>query len=215
MMRRRFRHSILLAAALVAAGCGEARTAMEKGNPGPVPEGREVVTLGGGCFWCIEAVFEELRGVDAAVSGYAGGKVPNPTYKAVCSGTTGHAEVVEVTFDPNVVPLRRILEVFFTVHDPTTLNRQGPDVGTQYRSVAFYRDERQKREIEQTIRDFATRGVWPGRIVTEVAPFEVFYPAEDYHQEYYELNGEAPYCRAVIAPKIAKFRKEFKEYLKR
>lgn len=214
-MRGRFRHSILLAAALTAAGCGEARTAMEKGNRGPVPEGREVVTLGGGCFWCIEAVFEELRGVDAAVSGYAGGKVPNPTYKAVCSGTTGHAEVVEVTFDPKVVPLRRILDVFFTVHDPTTLNRQGPDVGTQYRSVVFYRDERQKREVEETIRDFAARGVWSGRIVTEVAPFEVFYPAEDYHQEYYELNGEAPYCRAVIAPKIAKFRKEFKEYLKR
>jgi peptide-methionine (S)-S-oxide reductase len=203
-MGRRF--GLLVAAAFVAApALGEVKNGME----------RETIVLGGGCFWCIEAVFEELRGVDAVVSGYAGGHVPNPTYAQVCDGETGHAEVVQVTFDPKVIPLRKILEVFFTVHDPTTPNRQGPDVGTQYRSVAFYRNEEQKRAIEETIADFAARKVWRGTIVTEVAALTTFWPAEDYHQEYFERNGSQPYCRAVVAPKVAKFRKEFKDWLKR
>lgn len=203
-MRKRF--GVLVAAALLAEpGLGEVKSGME----------RETIVLGGGCFWCIEAVFEELRGVDAAVSGYAGGHVANPTYKQVCGGDTGHAEVVQVTFDPEVIPLRKVLEVFFTVHDPTTPNRQGPDVGTQYRSAAFYRNEEQKRTIEETIADFAERKVWRGKIVTQVSPLTTFWPAEDYHQEYFELNGSQPYCRAVVAPKVAKFRKDFKEWLKR
>jgi methionine-S-sulfoxide reductase len=197
---------MLVAAALLAApALGEVKRGME----------RETIVVGGGCFWCIEAVFEELRGVDGAVSGYAGGHVANPTYKEVCGGDTGHAEVVQVTFDPKVIPLRKVLEVFFTVHDPTTPNRQGPDVGTQYRSAAFYRNEEQKRTIEETIADFSNRSVWRGKIVTEVAPLTTFWPAEDYHQEYFELNGSQPYCRAVVAPKVAKFRKDFKDWLKR
>ncbi len=203
-MRKGF--GMLVAAALLAApALGEVEKGME----------RETIVLGGGCFWCIEAIFEELRGVDAAVSGYAGGHVPNPTYSQVCGGDTGHAEVVQVTFDPTVIPLRKVLEVFFTVHDPTTPNRQGPDVGTQYRSAVFYRTEEQRKTIQRTIDDFAERKVWPGTIVTEVAPLTRFWPAEDYHQEYFELNGSQPYCRAVVAPKVAKFRKDFKEWLKR
>lgn len=214
-MRTRWRGLVAAAGVFATLACGEARTAMESRNANEIPAGKEAIVLGGGCFWCIEAVFEELRGVDAAVSGYAGGHASNPTYKQVCAGGTGHAEVVQVTFDPTVIPLRKVLEVFFTVHDPTTLDRQGPDVGTQYRSAAYYRNEGQKKAIEETIADFSSRKVWPGRIVTEVAPLGVFWPAEDYHQEYFELNGEQPYCRAVVAPKIAKFRKEFKDWLKR
>jgi peptide-methionine (S)-S-oxide reductase len=174
----------------------------------------EVATLGGGCFWCLEAVYDELRGVEKVESGYTGGPVPNPTYRQVCTGTTGHAEVVQVTFDPEVVSFREILEVFFTIHDPTTLNRQGADVGPQYRSAVFYHDEEQRRVAEEVISELEAEGVWDDPIVTEVTPFDVFYVAEDYHQEYYRNNGYQPYCQVVIAPKVAKFRKQYLERLK-
>ncbi|HEX8772986.1 MAG TPA: peptide-methionine (S)-S-oxide reductase MsrA [Pyrinomonadaceae bacterium] len=179
------------------------------------PRGREVATLGGGCFWCTEAVFDELRGVERVESGYSGGASPNPTYQQVCSGTTGHAEVVQVTFDPQVVSFREILEVFFTVHDPTTLNRQGADVGTQYRSVIFYHDEEQRRVAEEVIKELDGEKLWDGPIVTQLVPFEAFYEAEDYHQEYFKQNGSQPYCRMVVAPKVAKFRQHYREKLKR
>jgi peptide-methionine (S)-S-oxide reductase len=174
----------------------------------------EVATLGGGCFWCLEAVYEELRGVEKVESGYSGGDVPNPTYRQVCSETTGHAEVVQVTFDPDEVSYKDILEVYFTIHDPTTLNRQGADVGTQYRSVIFYHTEEQKRVAEEVISDLETEGIWNSPIVTEVAPFDEFYVAEDYHQNYFRNNGFQPYCQVIIAPKVAKFRKEHLERLK-
>ena len=179
------------------------------------PQGKEVMTLGGGCFWCIEAVFDELRGVEGVESGYSGGHIDNPTYKQICTGTTGHAEVVQVTFDPEFISLKDLLRVFFTVHDPTTLNRQGPDVGPQYRSVVFYRNPEQKSTVEEMIQEIQGEKLWNSSIVTEIAPFKVFYKAEDYHQEYFKLNGEQAYCRFVIAPKIAKFRKEYRERLKR
>jgi peptide-methionine (S)-S-oxide reductase len=178
-------------------------------------KGKEVVTLGGGCFWCIEAIFDELKGVEEVESGYSGGQVENPTYKQVCTGTTGHAEVVQVTFDPKVISLKELLKVFFTVHDPTTLNRQGPDTGPQYRSAVFYRSQEQKSEVGKVIQEIEEEKMWDSPVVTEVVPFEAFYKAEDYHQEYYKLNGEQPYCRVVIAPKIAKFRKEYQERLKK
>jgi peptide-methionine (S)-S-oxide reductase len=174
----------------------------------------EVATLGGGCFWCLEAVYQELRGVERVESGYSGGDVPNPTYRQVCSETTGHAEVVQVTFDPDEVSYKDILEVYFTIHDPTTLNRQGADVGTQYRSVIFYHTEEQKRVAEEVISDLETEGIWNSPIVTEVAPFDEFYVAEDYHQNYFRNNGFQPYCQVIIAPKVAKFRKQHLERLK-
>jgi peptide-methionine (S)-S-oxide reductase len=167
----------------------------------------EVITLGGGCFWCLEAVFDELAGVVSVESGYSGGPKPNPTYREVCSGTTGHAEVVQVTFDPQVVSLADILRVFFTIHDPTTLNRQGADVGTQYRSAIFYHTDEQKRVAQDVIREITEAKIWDRPIVTQVAPFSGFYIAEDYHQEYYQNNPNQGYCRVVIEPKVAKFRK--------
>jgi peptide-methionine (S)-S-oxide reductase len=174
----------------------------------------EVATLGGGCFWCLEAVYQELRGVERVESGYSGGDVPNPTYRQVCSETTGHAEVVQVTFDPDEVSYKDILEIYFTIHDPTTLNRQGADVGTQYRSVIFYHDEDQKRAAEEVISSLEAEGIWNNPIVTEVAPFDEFYVAEDYHQNYFRNNGFQQYCQVIIAPKVAKFRKEYLERLK-
>jgi peptide-methionine (S)-S-oxide reductase len=175
---------------------------------------RESIVLGGGCFWCLEAVYEKVRGVDAAVSGYAGGELENPSYKQVITGRTGHAEVVLVTFDPKVVSLDTLLDVYFTIHDPTTLNRQGNDVGPQYRSIAFHANDAQKKAIDAAIARTAASGEWRGDLVTEVVPLTRFYPAEDYHQEYFELNGEQPYCSLVIAPKIAKFKKRFAALLK-
>ena len=175
----------------------------------------EIATLGGGCFWCLEAVFIELRGVERVVSGYAGGSITNPTYHQVCSGTTGHAEVVQVAFDPRVVTFREILEVFFTIHDPTTLNRQGADAGTQYRSVIFYDSPQQRATAEQVIAELTAEDLWRDPIVTQVAPLTEFYPAEEYHQEYFERNPYQPYCMAVVAPKVAKFRKKFLEKLKK
>ncbi|MBZ0293831.1 MAG: peptide-methionine (S)-S-oxide reductase MsrA [Anaerolineae bacterium] len=174
----------------------------------------EVTTLAGGCFWCIEAVFDELQGVTDVVSGYSGGHIPNPDYKAVCTGATGHAEVIQVTFDPDVISFKDILKVFFTVHDPTTLNRQGADVGTQYRSAIFYHSPEQKATAEETIAELNAEGLWDNPIVTEVTAFEKFYPAEAYHQEFYARNPYQGYCRVVIAPKVAKFRKEYMDRLK-
>jgi peptide-methionine (S)-S-oxide reductase len=177
--------------------------------------GSETITLAGGCFWCVEAAFAELRGVLRVESGYAGGHTANPTYRQVCSGTTGHAEVVRVTFDPSVISLQDILRVFFTVHDPTTLNRQGHDEGTQYRSAIYTESPEQTGAAEQVIREIEESRAWNGRIVTEVAPLTTFYPAEEYHQDYYALNGDQPYCRAVIAPKIDKLRKLYRDRLKK
>jgi peptide-methionine (S)-S-oxide reductase len=170
---------------------------------------KQVATLGGGCFWCLEAVYDQLKGVISVESGYAGGQVLNPSYKQVCNGTTGHAEVTQITYDPQVVTFRDLLDVFFTIHDPTTLNRQGYDVGTQYRSAIFYHTPEQKQVAEQTIAELNASHVWDTPIVTEVTPIDKFYIAEDYHQEYYENNQNQPYCRAVVAPKVAKFRKHF------
>jgi peptide-methionine (S)-S-oxide reductase len=178
------------------------------------PAGKELATLGGGCFWCLEPVYDELRGVEDVVSGYSGGAAPNPTYEQVCTGRTGHAEVVQVTFDPAVVSFREILEVFFTIHDPTTLNRQGADVGPQYRSAIFYHTPEQKATAEEVIAELNAAGLWDRPIVTEVTPFEAFYRAEDYHQAYFRRNGLAPYCMMVISPKVAKFRKKYAERLK-
>ena len=175
----------------------------------------ELATLGGGCFWCLEAVYDQLRGVDAVESGYAGGQVANPTYRQVCDGTTGHAEVVQIRFDPAQVSFRELLQVFFTIHDPTTPNRQGHDIGTQYRSAIFYHSPEQHAAAEQVIAEIGQANLWDAPIVTQVAPLDVFYPAEDYHQEYFANNANQPYCRAVVAPKVAKFRKGFVEKLKK
>ncbi|RPJ26001.1 MAG: peptide-methionine (S)-S-oxide reductase [Chloroflexi bacterium] len=175
----------------------------------------QTATLAGGCFWCLEAVYDELKGVHSVESGYAGGQMDNPTYREVCNGTTGHAEVVQIRFDPHVISYRDLLNVFFTIHDPTTLNRQGGDVGTQYRSAIFYHDEEQKKVAEETIKDLSAQKIWDNPIVTEVTKFDKFYMAEDYHQEYFAKNPYQPYCQVVVAPKVGKFRKHFLEMLKK
>ncbi len=174
----------------------------------------QVATFGSGCFWCSEAVFSELQGVVSVVPGYAGGSVPNPTYEDVCTDATGHAEVAQVTFDPSVITYQELLEVLFSTHDPTTLNRQGADEGTQYRSVIFYGDDSQKAEAERMIRELKEERVFRDPIVTEVKPLTTFYPAEDYHKGYYQRNPNQAYCRAVIAPKLSKFRAHWKSKLK-
>jgi peptide-methionine (S)-S-oxide reductase len=174
----------------------------------------EIATLAGGCFWCLEAVYDELKGVVDVVSGYSGGRVANPSYEAVCTGATGHAETVQVTFDPQVVTFRELLEVFFTIHDPTSLNRQGADVGTQYRSAIFYHSPEQKATAEQVIHEMEANKVWGKPIVTELVPNNVFYPAEVYHQGYFKRNPYQGYCMAVIAPKVSKFRHNYLEKLK-
>jgi len=176
---------------------------------------REQATLGGGCFWCLEAVYRELNGVDSAISGYAGGSVVNPSYEAVCSGRTGHAEVTQVTYDPQVISFKELLEVFFTIHDPTTPNRQGYDVGTQYRSIILTHNAEQEAVAKETIAKLTADGLWEDPIVTEIEPLEVFYPAEAYHQDYFLNNPYQPYCQAVVAPKVAKARKQFLAKLKR
>ena len=175
----------------------------------------EVATLGGGCFWCIEAAFNEIRGVVNVESGYAGGELASPTYEQVCTGTTGHAEVVQVMFDPHIIAFREILEIFFASHDPTTLNRQGADVGSQYRSVIFYHNEKQREVAEQVIAELDAAKVWDNPIVTQVEQFKNFYKAEDYHRKYFSCHPEAAYCRIIIAPKIAKLRKKYREKLKK
>jgi methionine-S-sulfoxide reductase len=175
----------------------------------------ETATLAAGCFWCIEAVFDDLKGVEDVVSGYAGGHTINPTYREVCDGNTGHAEVAQIKFDPSVISFKEILQVFFAVHDPTTPNRQGHDVGTQYRSAIFYHNDEQKRVAEEVIDEVTKEGIYDDPIVTEVTPLDKFYPAEDYHQEYFANNPNQPYCTAVVAPKVAKFRKKFVDRLKK
>jgi peptide-methionine (S)-S-oxide reductase len=171
-------------------------------------------TLAGGCFWCTEAVYAELKGVKGVTSGYIGGLVPNPTYKQVCTGQTGHAEAIEIEYDPAVVPFAKLLEVFFATHDPTTLNRQGADVGTQYRSAIFVHDDEQRKVAEEVIMRLNQARVFPGPIVTQVAEATTFYPAEDYHQDYFANNPFQPYCQAVAAPKVEKVRKVFKDLVK-
>ena len=175
----------------------------------------DVATLAGGCFWCLEAVFDDLEGVTDVVSGYSGGHVPNPTYKHVCTGETGHAEVVQIRFDPDVISYQDLLRVFFAIHDPTTLNRQGGDIGTQYRSAIFYHTPEQKIGAEETIAELTAARLWDRPIVTEVAAFQAFYSAEEYHQEYFRRNPVQPYCQAVVAPKVAKFRKQYIQRLKK
>jgi peptide-methionine (S)-S-oxide reductase len=174
----------------------------------------QTATLAGGCFWCLEAVFDNLQGVTDVISGYSGGHSPDPTYREVTSGRTGHAEVVQLYFDPTETSFQEILEVFFTIHDPTTLNRQGADVGTQYRSAIFYHNPEQKQTAEQVIAELEKQKIWENPIVTQVAPFEAFYPAEDYHQEYFANNPYQPYCQLVVAPKVAKYRQKFTNRLK-
>ena len=174
-------------------------------------ENLEYVTIGGGCFWCVEPAFEMLKGIDTVVSGYAGGHTENPTYEEVCSGETGHAEVVRIGFDPKIISYSQIMDVFFFLHDPTQLNRQGNDVGTQYRSVVFFNNETQKKETEEAMKLSEASGKWNGKYVTQVVPFEKFYSAEDYHQDYFSANPTQPYCSAVVGPKIAKFKKHYSE----
>jgi peptide-methionine (S)-S-oxide reductase len=177
------------------------------------PKKLETATFGAGCFWCVEAVFQNVRGVASVTSGYSGGTVPNPSYEQVCSGTTGHAEVCQITFDPAAVSYRELLEVFWQTHDPTTLNRQGNDVGTQYRSAVFYHDERQKQTAEAYRKELDAAKIWDKPIVTEIVPFKTFYKAEGYHQNYYRENANQPYCRFVITPKLEKFKKVFEKKL--
>lgn len=174
----------------------------------------EVATLGGGCFWCLEAVYDDLQGVVNVDSGYSGGSTPSPSYQQVCSGETGHAEVVQITFDPEITSYKEILEIFFTIHNPTTLNRQGADVGTQYRSVIFYHDEQQKETAGQVIKEIEQLGIWEDPIVTHLQPVEKFFIAEDYHQEYFKKNPYQGYCQMVVAPKVSKFRQKFAHKLK-
>jgi len=174
----------------------------------------EVATLGGGCFWCMEAVFNELRGVEKVESGYSGGELADPTYEQVSTGKTGHAEVVQITFNPKVISFKEILKIFFTTHDPTTLNRQGADVGTQYRSVIFYHNDEQKATAKQVIKEITEAKIWNAPTVTQIEPFKAFYKAEDYHKDYFKQHPEQPYCKLVIAPKIAKLRKHYRKKLK-
>lgn len=174
---------------------------------------RELATLGGGCFWCVEAVFEQLRGVSAVESGYCGGSVTAPTYEQVCTGRTGHAEVVQIAFDPSVITFGDLLDVFFATHDPTTLNRQGADAGTQYRSVIFFHSDSQREAAQRKITELNESHLWNSKIVTQIVPAETFFPAEAYHQGYYQLNQRQPYCQAVIPPKLAKLRSKFAEKL--
>jgi len=170
----------------------------------------DTATFGAGCFWCVEAVYQQVKGVVAVISGYSGGMVKNPSYELVCSGTTGHAEVTNILYDPKQVTFEQLLEVFFKVHDPTTLNRQGDDRGTQYRSVIFFHNPQQKESAEKIKKELNESGAWDKPLVTEISPFSIFYKAEDYHQNYYNLNGDQPYCRMVVKPKLDKFEKVFK-----
>lgn len=176
---------------------------------------QEIATFGSGCFWCSEAVFSELKGVEKVIPGYSGGSVPNPTYEQVCEDDTGHAEVAQITFDPSVISFRELLEVFFSTHDPTTLNRQGGDVGEQYRSVVFYQDEKQRKAAEEIMRELTSDGTFRNPIVTQVVPLKEFFPAEDYHRQYFKRNPGQAYCQVVIAPKLAKFRAHFEAKLKK
>lgn len=193
---------------------GVSKMSQKLNQTGGAAQGSETATLGGGCFWCVEAIYMELTGIERVVSGYSGGTPANPTYEQVCKGTTGHAEVVQLTFDPRVISFKEILEVFFTVHDPTTPNQQGADVGTQYRSVIFYHDAAQRAVAEEVIREVGAANIWDAPIVTELTPLEVFYAAEDYHQDYFNRNAGQSYCRFVVEPKVLKFRERYRDKLK-
>lgn len=188
---------------------------MTQSNTNNTTANNEIATLGGGCFWCLEAVFDNLSGVTSVESGYTGGQTANPTYEDICTGTTGHAEVVRITFDPAVISFREILDVFFTIHDPTTLNRQGNDRGTQYRSVIYYHSSAQKETAEKLVAELNQKNEWGSPLVTEVTPEVTYYPAEDYHQEYFEHHPNQPYCMMVVAPKVAKANEKFAKKLKR
>jgi peptide-methionine (S)-S-oxide reductase len=188
---------------------------MNQQNGNESSDGKQLATLAGGCFWCLEAVYDELQGVEEVVSGYSGGHLPNPTYEQVCSETTGHAEVVQITFDPSIVSYKELLEVFFTIHDPTTLNRQGNDVGTSYRSAIFYHDEEQRLIAEEVIGEMTNAEIWDSPIVTEITPLDTFYAAEGYHQKYFQKNPYQPYCMVVVKPKVSKFRKKYVSRLKK
>jgi peptide-methionine (S)-S-oxide reductase len=186
----------------------------QRAEQASVSKALEVATFAAGCFWCTEAVFDQLKGVVKVDSGYSGGNVPDPSYEQVCTGDTGHAESIEITFDPSIISFKDLLHIFFTTHDPTTYNRQGADVGTQYRSAVFYHNSEQEKVARQVIQEFNDQRVWKKPIVTEVVPYAEFYKAEDYHQEYYAKNSRQPYCRVVIEPKIAKLREHYRELLK-
>ncbi len=205
---------ILIVIALIATNA-TAQTKQFNHQQKEKPMQYETVTLGAGCFWCVEALYQRLEGVIKVESGYSGGTVPNPTYDAVCTGKTGHAEVTHITFDPHVISFQEILDVFWKTHDPTTLNRQGADVGTQYRSVIFYNSDEQKKTAEQSKKELKVAKVWDDPIVTEIVPFTKFYKAENYHQDYYNANQNQPYCRMVINPKLIKFQKTFQHKLKK
>jgi peptide-methionine (S)-S-oxide reductase len=204
----------LIALAFLSANAGVQSQHKSEQSVGTDPVQAEVATFGSGCFWCTEAVFQRLEGVLKVESGYAGGDIPNPTYKQVCTGETGHAEVTQITYDPRKVSFDELLEVFWKTHDPTTLNRQGADVGTQYRSVIFYHNDKQKELAEKYKKELDASGAWKNPIVTEIAPFKAFYKAENYHQDYYDNNKMQPYCMFVIAPKLDKFEQVFKDKLK-
>ena len=217
-MKMRFTYMMLLLLLIVGSSCGQKKNQQStstKDMTSNVKEGLTQATFGSGCFWCTEAVFLNVDGVEKVVSGYEGGKLKNPTYKEVCSGLTGHAEVIQVTYDPKKVTYDELLEIFWKTHDPTTLNKQGADEGTQYRSVIFYQNEEQKTIAEEYKKELDKSGAFERPIVTEITAATIFYPAEDYHQNYYNLNGSAPYCSYVIQPKIEKFKKVFKDKLKK
>ena len=208
----------ILLLTVAAAGCKESKSEIKKNNDKTMNTQNpnlETATFGSGCFWCIEAIFERVKGVSKVVSGYSGGEVDNPTYKEVCNGTTGHAECTQIIFDPAFITYDELLEIFWKMHDPTTLNRQGNDVGTQYRSVIFYHNDKQKQKAEYYKNKLTEEKIWDKPIVTEITKFEKFYPAEDYHQEYYENNQNQGYCAYVITPKVEKFEKIFKDKLKK
>jgi peptide-methionine (S)-S-oxide reductase len=206
---------LLLIAGISCGQQSKPETTTTKAMAIPVKEGLEQATFGSGCFWCTEAIFLNVEGVEKVESGYSGGKVKNPTYKEVCSGLTGHAEVIQVSYDPARISYEELLEIFWKTHDPTTLNRQGADEGTQYRSVIFYHNPKQQQLAETYKEKLDKSGAWDNPIVTEISPFTTFYKAEDYHQNYYNLNGSAPYCSYVIQPKLEKFKKVFKDKLKK
>jgi peptide-methionine (S)-S-oxide reductase len=207
-MIRRLILTILLLPTLIAAQTNQKPT--QKAN-----DGKEIATIAGGCFWCTEAVFKELRGVEKVESGYSGGTLANPTYEQVSSGTTGHAETIQITYDPKVISFKELLEVFFVIHDPTTLNRQGADMGTQYRSAIFYNSPAQKKIAEEVIKEITAQKIWKDPIVTKLEPYKAFYSAEEYHQDYFARNPDKAYCRIVIEPKVLKFRKQFVSKLKK
>jgi len=213
-MRAAFWSILVLTALLTFAAGGEAMTTNTPDAAARADSvSQETITLGGGCFWCMEAIFQQVKGVRSVESGFSGGTVPRPSYEEVCTGKTGHAEVVQVTFDPRIISLHDLLTIFFTLHDPTTLNRQGADAGTQYRSVIFYRTPEQKSVAATVMKEIQAAGIWNGPLVTQVVPFEAFYKAENYHQDYFEQNRSQPYCQIVIEPKVRKFREKFKDKL--